>query len=150
MVAVVVASLAATASFAQTATMEGLQVAPGDKVDKVKEVYQIQRDPEPTNSATMQGATSLRLKGKGIWFFFTAESQIYTIRLDAPFTGRIKGIRVGDSLSKLQDALGTPVRVVKSLDPQAPRGYVYYLDDATTANFQVNAEDKVETVLVGK
>jgi hypothetical protein len=134
--------------------VEGLSVWFGDTVDKVQEAYQTKLEPEPTENAAARGTTSLRLKTKGVWFFFNREGKIYTIRLEAPFTGKINGVKIGDTASKMLKVLGKPAKVPRPIlgvnSNLLPRSYIYYPDDVTTANFQVNPDDEVETVFLTK
>jgi hypothetical protein len=132
--------------------VEGLPVWIGDTSDKVRDVYQTKLEPEPNETSMMKGTTTLRLKTKGVWFFFTREGKIYTIRLEAPFPGAIGGVKIGDTASKMLKVLGNPAKVPKPIGGSnlAPRSYIYYLDDVTTANFQVNSDDEVEIVFLVK
>lgn len=54
--------------------------------------------------------TSIHLIQEGIWLFFAPNGSVRTIRLDAPFGGRIHGIGIGDSEAKLVSILGSPVK----------------------------------------
>ena len=47
--------------------IEGLPIKVGDTYEEVKAAYQTELKPEPT---TTPGSTSLRLRTKGVWFFF--------------------------------------------------------------------------------
>jgi hypothetical protein len=147
------AATPAVAPPAASAVIEGLPVSIGDTSDKVREVYQTKLEPEPNETSLMKGTTALRLKTKGVWFFFTREGKIYTIRLEAPFPGTIGGVKIGDTASKMLKVLGNPAKVPKpigGLNANLPRSYIYYLDDVTTANFQVNSDDEVEIVFLVK
>jgi hypothetical protein len=139
---------------AEGVNIEGLPVWLGDTVDKVKEVYQTKLDPEPSESPIQRGSTALRLKTKGVWFFFNRDGKIYTIRIEAPFHGTINGVKIGDTASKMLKVLGQPAKVPKPIagltNVMLPRTYIYYLDDVTTANFQVNSDDEIETVFLLK
>jgi hypothetical protein len=135
---------------AATANIEGLSIRIGDTSDKVKEVYQTDLEPEPSESVVNRGTTALRLKTKGVWFFFTREGKIYTIRLDAPFAGKVGGIKIGDTVTQMIKVLGRPAKTPKQISPLQPRSYIYYLDDVTTANFQANTDDEIETVFLIK
>ena len=52
----------------------------------------------------------IHLRREGIWLFFSADGTVRTIRLDAPFAGRVRGIAVGDSAASLHSLLGAPLR----------------------------------------
>jgi uncharacterized membrane protein len=100
---------------------ERLLIKPGDTLNDVKNAYHTSAEPEPTNSNT-PGATCLRLQDMGIWFFFDNTGKIYIIRLESPFNGTIKGVRIGDSSDMVLKTLGEP-------DPTKPgrsHGHFYY------------------------
>jgi hypothetical protein len=142
--------LAAAPSIAEATNIEGLKISVGDTLGKVQEAYQTTREPEPERSAGVKNATSLRLKSKGVWFFFD-QDKIYTIRLEAPFAGSVNGLKIGDSEEKMREVLGKPVKVVKPfVSDRAPRNYIYHLDDITTANVEVNPDNEVETIFLVK
>ena len=140
--------LAAAPSIAEATNIEGLKVSVGDTLGQVREAYQTTREPEPVRSAGVKTATSLRLKTKGVWFFFDQDT-IYTIRLEAPFAGSVNGLRIGDSEAKMREALGKPVKLIKPIGgDDGPRNYIYHLDDITTANVEVNPDNEVETIFL--
>ena len=130
--------------------IEGMPIHAGDTVEKVKQAYSIDKDPEPYTSETEENTTQLRLKTKGVWFFFDMDGKVYTIRFEAPFAGAINGVRIGDTTERMIDVLGPPVRTVKPLTEAGPHSYIYNLDDDTTADFTTGAMGKVETVFLGK
>src|SRR5262245_11671045 len=86
----------ATLASAQS-PIDGLPIRLNDTYAKVKRVYQTDLTPEPTESSAQKDAKALRLRTKGVWFFFDRGGRIYTIRLDAPFAGSIGGVKIGDS-----------------------------------------------------
>jgi hypothetical protein len=132
------------------ANIEGMPLHAGDTAEKVREVYKTEKQPEPYKSATEENTTQLRLKTRGVWFFFDMDGKIYTIRLDAPFAGAINGVKIGDTREKMFEVLGQPIRTLKPLTEAGPYSYIYYLDDDTTANFTADADGKIETVFLGK
>jgi uncharacterized caspase-like protein len=81
----------------------GVPVAIGDTYEKVKMAYRTSQQPTP-----YKDGAELRLKELGIWFFFSGDGKIYTIRLDAPWSGSVRGVRVGDTKEKVKSALGEP------------------------------------------
>lgn len=142
--------LSTTIAFAQSEDVKNFPIKLGDTYERVKEVYQTPLEPEPYRSAAVTRGSHLRLKTKGVWFFFTREGKIYTIRFDAPYNGTIGGMKIGDNLAQLQKTLGKPVKSPPQLSPLAPRPQIYYLDDATTANYYVNSDDEIETIFLVK
>ena len=137
------------AALAQTANIEGMPIQVGDTLDKVQDVYKSTMVPEPVTSIH-EGEKGLRLKTRGIWFFFDKGGKIDTIRLEAPFTGAVNGVRIGDTAAKLREALGEPVKTLKP--PVTPQydAYLYYIDDRTTARFDLDGDNKIETVFLFK
>jgi hypothetical protein len=105
-----------------------LPVAVGDTYEKVRRVYgNVKAPSEYCESNTGTGAPcpkkQLRFEDRGLWFFFDAQGKIYTIRLDAPWPGRISGIKIGDSKATVERQLGVP----NGRDgPQEGTGPYYY------------------------
>jgi hypothetical protein len=157
---------------AQTADVENMPIRIGDTIERVREAYQTRLEPEPFDSI-YKGATALRLKTRGVWFFFDRNGRIYTIRLDAPFAGTIKGIRIGDTAAKVLDVLGQPIipkppqqsaspgflyrfddEVMLPRPPPLPKfgppGFLYRLDDDVMAKLDLDDDNQVETVFLSK
>ena len=85
----------------------GMPVVIGDTYKEVKAAYPIAPVPEPI-SGQYKHSTSVRLEDLGIWFFFDDNKKIYTIRLDQPWHGSVRGIRIGDTKEKIASILGKP------------------------------------------
>ncbi len=128
---------------AHTASIEGMPIRVGDTLDKVQDVYKTDMMPEPVKSIR-EGTKGLRLKTRGVWFFFDKDGKIETIRLDAPFEGAINGVKIADTSAKMREVLGEPA---KTLKPRA-EGYLYYIDDRTTARFDLGEDKKIETIFL--
>ncbi|MCX7173036.1 MAG: DUF2145 domain-containing protein [Proteobacteria bacterium] len=136
-------------------TISGLGFDLGDDVQTVKAALKTAIDPEPMerNAALPaiamdpnRGKTFLHLRTKGIWAFFNARGKLETIRLDAPFSNAVLGIRIGDSLGKLTSTLGNPLK-----KPWIAFGtlevYQFALDDTAYVNFDVN-DDGVQLIFI--
>lgn len=54
---------------------------------------------------------SIRIKAIGVWYFFDHTDRIKTIRLDRPFDGTYRGVKLGVSRSELVDRFGEPYRI---------------------------------------
>ncbi len=121
----------------------------GDAYQQVKDAYKTSLEPEPVKTTT-PGSTAVRLKTKGVWFFFNRESKVYTIRLDAPFPGNVGGVKINDSVVQMQKVLGKPAKIPPTQSTLQPRSYVYYLDDVTTVVFRANSDDEIETIFILK
>jgi hypothetical protein len=142
---------ALTSSYAQASDIHGMPIRPGDTVEKVREAYQTKLDPESYDDSTnVAGRTQLRLKTKGVWFFFGKDGKIYTVRLDAPFAGSVNGVKIGDTPERMRQVLGKPIKTMKPFsDATEPDAFIYYLDDEMTANFHVE-DGHIETVFLSK
>ncbi len=130
--------------------IEGLPIKVGDTYEEVKAVYQTDLKPQPTSTP---GSTGLRLRTKGVWFFFGEVGTIYTIRLEAPFPGNIGGVKIGDSFDVMTSKLGDPVKIengpVMGGKPIFTK-YIYYPDDVTTASIQLGSDKKIEIIFLTK
>ncbi len=150
---IVIVSLFVSANFgaarAETANIEGMPIQVGDTLDNVQDAYKTNMMPEPVRSIHA-GEKGLQLKTKGVWFFFDKDGKIDTIRLDAPFKGAVNGVRIGDTTAKMREVLGDPIKTLKPPITPEHNAYLYYIDDRTTARFNVDGEDKIETVLLFK
>jgi hypothetical protein len=86
------------------------------------------------------------LRDYGVWFFFDKEGRIYTIRLDAPFNGAVRGIRIGDTMAKITATLGQPlITLPNSL---ASKAYIFRLNNDFRARFDLDENERIRTVLL--
>jgi len=127
-------------------SVSALDIHMGDSVNTVKSVLKTGVDPMPVSRPSTlpanvpdmnAGKTSLHLVDKGIWVFFDQNGRVYTVRVDAPYAGEIKGIRVGDDAGTLRARLGEPL---PSMGPVAPPGFQshrYVLDETRYVRFDV-------------
>src|SRR5262249_46594501 len=78
----------------------GLRATLGDTIEKVGTVYSIKTDPSPFRVGFPGTATSQRLAHRvplqGLYFLFDTDNSVYQVRMDAPFSGSVQGIRIGD------------------------------------------------------
>jgi len=125
----------------QPLPIAGLGVTIGDTIARVKKVFSIDREPEPYQS--IKPKLLLREKTKGIWFFFV-DGKLETIRLDEPFSGRIGGIGLRDTLAKLTQTLGKPNKQFNSSDKEA---YIYSLGNVRV-RYDVDKSSEVATILL--
>jgi hypothetical protein len=114
-----------------------LLVKPGDTIDQVRSVYHTSAEPEPTDRPDKPGGKVLRLQSEGVWFFFDQTGKIYTIRLEAPFQGSVKGVKIGESLEMVLKSLGEPNKKLPDKSPfiyfYMPAGLQLQFDRATGA-----------------
>lgn len=136
-----------SAAPAGSARIDGMPIRVGDNLAKVQDAYKTAMMPEPVSSIH-EGETGLQLKSRGVWFFFSKDGKIDTVRLDAPFPGAVNGVRIGDTTAKMREVLGEPAKTLKNIPRQS--AYLYYLDDETTARFDVGDDDKIRTVFLFK
>jgi len=132
-----------------------LPVEIGDSIEKVKSALKTTQDVEDTKSAIQKGATALRLRTRGIWVFFDASGSAYTIRVDAPFIGRVKSVGIGSTHRSVLESLGKPAKTIKSninIGPlaNAVDPHIYYPDDKTTMQIKFDSDGLVETIFLSK
>ncbi len=148
-----VSSLAA----AQITAVPSVGFKLGDDVTTVKAALKTNLDPEPMERnpalpATMvdinKGKTVLHLRTKGIWAFFNPSGTVEIIRLDAPFSGDVLGVKLGDDAKKVTTRLGNPIK-----KPYAAfvtmSSYQYAIDDSAYVAFDLN-DDGVQYIFIRK
>jgi hypothetical protein len=121
----------------------GLGVTIGDTVATVKEVFKTDLDPEPyRDSSSSPGDKKprlyLNLRTKGVAFFFV-DGEIDLIRIDAPSSTAIGGLQLGDTLGKLTQLRGKPIRQWDFGDDDA---HLYALDDEVYVRYDVGKKSK--------
>jgi hypothetical protein len=127
--------------------IEGLPVTLGDTLAKVQATYNTTLEAEPYKSSVNSNGTALRLKSKGVWLFFNSDGRIVTIRLDAPFAQGIGGIKIGSTVEQMKQVRGEPVKQFEMAGDQA---YLYPLNDVVSVRYNVNANQRVETIFLVK
>lgn len=105
---------------------------------------------EPVSQTGKGPARTLRLPSRGLWVFFNASDQSYTVRFDAPFSGTVSGVRLGASRDDLVAKLGQPNKVIATLALPGIRTqpYLYNLASGTTIRFDFDGSDIVRTIFV--
>ena len=78
----------------------------GDPISKVKEFYKLDFDPQPFRS--VQDPWMYDLSQYGIRIFFDKAFNVYVIRFDAGFKGKIEGIGIGDTQETMLKVKGEP------------------------------------------
>lgn len=99
----------------------------------------------PNLSAADFNTNEARFPQQGIWLFFDPNQQIREIRLDAPFSGAIQGIRIGDSISTLLATMGNPDVPVFAF--AGDLAHVYYRA-GVAYRFDVDQHAQVERVFI--
>jgi hypothetical protein len=111
------------APLARPDAVPGLRVALGDTMDKVRAAYAVRGEPIVS---CLEPCLMLWARSDGLRFFFKKDDKLlYEIRADAPFTGSIAGVRLGDSLDAVVAKLGAPLGQPWEFD-----GLMAYLFDA--------------------
>lgn len=137
---------------------EGSPVRLGDSVEEVQRALATNLEPEIVESPIPGFGSStwmLKLKTKGIYVSFNAKKTVKSIRLEAPFSQAVNGVRIGDSSESITRSLGTPIKNEGSRSFDADRKlktnmtYVYYPDDVTTLKLTTK-NDVVETIEIFK
>ncbi|MCW3481984.1 hypothetical protein OL229_20880 [Neisseriaceae bacterium JH1-16] len=143
-------------TFAQSSNLP-FKLVLGDDAATVKAKLKADMDPEPMarNPALPAGAfdvnkgkTFIHLRTKGVWVFFDRDGKSETIRLDAPFSGDVKGVKLGDDDKKLVAALGKPITKPGSAF-LTMTAYKYVWDDSAYVDFDLN-EDGVQYIFIHK
>jgi hypothetical protein len=119
---------------------EDLRVVLGDSIDRVKAAYDIKSEPFLSN-----GTPTFNLPLSGIWFFFSAEDKtaLGNIRVDAPFGGRVEGVRIGDPVADILSRFGEPY--TKPWDFAGNKAHVYRIG-GRVVRFDIDPSNKVATI----
>jgi hypothetical protein len=116
------------------AQIEGVSVALGDTMDAVKAAY-------PSGSVT---GDQLYLPLSGIRLIFDKDNlTLRMIRVDAPFTGSVQGLRIGDSLDNVLRMMGQPYTV--PWDFGGNKAYAYNVGD-TVVRYDIDKANKIATI----
>ena len=116
----------------------GVRVALGDTLDSVTAAYPAGK---PT---TMSGKPALWAQSDGLYFFFTSDKVLDNIRLGPPFSGSIRGVKLGDSFDDVRAKLGEPLR---SWDFGSDKANLYQFG-STNVRFDVDPSGKVGRIFV--
>jgi hypothetical protein len=115
--------------------VDTLSVSLGDSFDRVKSAY-------PT--AGDSGSGELAMPLDGIRFFFTQEDRVLReIMLEAPFTGSINGVRIGDASDDVVARLGQPYAVAPVFGGS---GYLYRIG-GNIVRYDMDKSNKVDALL---
>jgi hypothetical protein len=152
---VMITLLSASCAAAQQGST-GLNFKLGDDVATVKAALGASGEPEPmarntalpANMDPNRGKTFFHLRTKGVWAFFNAQGTLETIRLDAPYAGKVRGIGLGDSAAKLKATLGPPIKKPFAAFITMER-YQYVLDDSAYVSFDTN-DDGVQNIFINR
>ena len=91
---------------AATIAVPGVSVPLGATIDRVRAAYSIQGD--PTNGCGSSSPCIELTASNGLRFFFDDNKLLNEVRADAPFSGSIEGVRIGDSLHGVESKYGKP------------------------------------------
>ena len=114
-------------------------VSPGITIDKFKKEFSIFENPKfmytdenRPKHLTDQQIMSLnkkyyRFNEFGIWAFFEMSGKLKTIRIEAPFSGSIGGVYIGDSKERIFEVKGKPERDdANGIFYRSPTGYINF------------------------
>jgi hypothetical protein len=116
----------------------GIPVALGDSFDKVAAAY------PSGKQTTVSEKPALWAQSEGLYFFFTNDKVLDNIRLVAPFSGSIRGVKLGDSFDDVRAKLGEPLR---SWDFGSDKANLYQFG-STNVRFDVDPSGKVGRIFV--
>jgi hypothetical protein len=92
-----------TAAVSAPGPSEDLRVTFGDTIERVKAAYSISANPDGAKVPTLRAALS------GLTFIFTENDKtLRMVRADAPFSGNIERVRIGDTIDDTVAKLGQP------------------------------------------
>jgi hypothetical protein len=121
----------------------GLRVALGDTMDKVRSVYAVRGAPM-NDCLKSRPCVMLSAPSEGLRFFFKASDKLlYEIRADAPFSGQIVGVRLGDSVEEVTARLGAPLK-----PPWGYGGHKAYLFDADPRRLRCDVDASNRCVML--
>ena len=116
----------------------GVPVALGDSFDRVSSAYPSGRQ------TTVSEKPAWWAQSDGLYFFFNSDKVLDNIKLDAPYSGSVHGIKLGDSFDDVRAKLGEPLR---SWDFGGDKANLYQFG-STSVRFDVNPSGKVGTIFV--
>lgn len=123
----------------------GFPVKLGDSVAAVQAALGTNATPHKVESATREKSTALRLPERGLMVFFDGDNTVRTLRLEAPYSGEVRGIKLGSSRQAVLDTLGEPTRVFESLPMEHS---LLYRTNAGTMRFDLDRAGKVKLIFV--
>ena len=124
------------------AIVDGLRVELGSDEAAIRSAYGMAGPLE----SVKPGVTSLRSHADGIWFFFNSAGLNNNIRLETPFPGLVRGIRIGDTRDLLVERLGSPLRPTWKFGQDM--AYIYDLSDIAQIRYDVSPDQKVVRMFV--
>ena len=114
----------------------GVTVTLGDPRDSVRQAYP---------AAVETGAGALAMPSDGIKFFFTKDGKVLReIMVEAPFTGSIDGVKIGDTADEIVARRGQPESVEKVYGGS---GYLYRAS-GNILRYDVDEKSKTVTDIV--
>jgi hypothetical protein len=78
---------------------------------------------------------------------FCRDGKVYSVCIQAPFSGHVEGVRIGDSESDVLRALGQPTRIW----PVVPEKRIWFFDDRKAflrVDFNPEQNNRVEKIYV--
>ena len=134
---------------AQSPRIEGVPIKIGDSVEMVKKAYATTIEPEANQVGTRIDGTKLYLRSKGVLVVFDRQGTVRTIRLEAPFSGNIGGVKIGHRRTEVEKLLGSPGKKMHPPKVQM-ESYDYFFDDSATTRFLFNDDDTVDAMIMFK
>ena len=123
-----------------TIKIEGLKAELGDPIERVRTAYNIKNEPFTSGRALMH-----RVPLEGLFFFFDKDRTLYQVRMDAPFSGSLQGIRIGDPIDKVLEQLGQPYTAPWAFGDS--KAYAFQLSQMVL-RFDIAKDGKVATMMV--
>jgi hypothetical protein len=125
-----------------------VNVSIGDSLEDVQAAMGIRALPEPTRSAVHANSQSLTLRDSGVRVFFDESKKVYTIRIDAPFIGKLGGREIVRTREELNRAPGAQAKQIQALSNRAGSSFISDIDTSTRVRYDFDAAGSVITVFL--
>jgi kumamolisin len=133
-----------TAPVGMTST---LKVMFGDTEDKVRSEYPVVGQPS-NGCGSADPCVTLAAPAAGLTFFFNFNTkQLYEIRADAPFSGNIDSLHIGDGLNDVIARLGQPI--VQPFDFAGAQAYIFNSGNGPV-RCDFSSSQKCQTIFVAQ
>ena len=127
-------------------------IAKGDSIEMTKRFYNVSENPLPFHmqsrlSDNYPPGSYYRFVDIGVWVFFDPQGQVDTVRYDAPFSGSLDGVYIGEKRDVMIAKKGKPDREFEgmlSMDKEALEEKINGIVDSRYGSI---SKDELRTVL---
>lgn len=148
----------------------GLPITLDNNLDQIQQAFQTKSKATP-RTAPNKG-DSLHIGNKGVWVALSTSGDAEAIRFDAPYSGSVFGVKIGDTLPALKKLYGEPIKTffrpayieqvgktyfhyaVPTRDPlmfEAKQAIYYSLEQQNAVlRFDINDDEEIESIIFAK